>query len=82
MPADEILAYAKRHAVDVIVLGTHGRGRLATTLLGSVADTVVRRASCPVMIVRSAVRRRAAAAAGKSPGSPRRAREGVAAGVQ
>ncbi len=51
--ADEILAYARHRAVDLIVIGTHGRGRLAATLLGSVADKVVRGARCPVMIVRS-----------------------------
>jgi nucleotide-binding universal stress UspA family protein len=62
-PADEILAYAKRHAIDLIVVGSHARGRLASTILGSVADAVVRDATCPVMIVplRPARRRPAAA---------------------
>ena len=60
--ADEILEYARRHAVDLILIGTRGRGRLAATLLGSVADKVVRGARCPVMIVRSPAPRRSTAA--------------------
>jgi nucleotide-binding universal stress UspA family protein len=60
--ADEILTYAGRHAVDLIVIGTRGQGRLAATLLGSVADKVVRGARCPVMIVRSPAPRRSTAA--------------------
>ena len=63
--ADEILTYARRQAVDLIVIGTHGRGRLAATLLGSVADKVVRGAGCPVMIVRSPSPRRSNTVAGK-----------------
>jgi universal stress protein A len=62
VPADEILKYARQHAVDLIVVGTHGRGRLASTLLGSVAEEVVRRAACPILIVRAGPGRRAAAA--------------------
>jgi nucleotide-binding universal stress UspA family protein len=37
---------------DLAVMGTHGRGGLDRTLLGSVADRVVRRAPCPVLTVR------------------------------
>jgi nucleotide-binding universal stress UspA family protein len=63
VPADEILDYARRHAVDLIVVGTHGRGPLASVVLGSVAEAIVRHARCPVMIVPpTAPRRRAAAA--------------------
>ena len=62
-PADEILDYAKRHAIDLIVVGTHGRGPLASAILGSVAEAIVRRAVCPVMIVRAAPPRRRPAAA-------------------
>lgn len=61
--ADEILGYAKRHAIDLIVVGTHGRGRVASAFLGSVAEAVVRDADCPVMIVRAGPPRRRAAAA-------------------
>ena len=62
-PAPAILEYARRHAVDLIVLGSHGRGRLAAALLGNVTDAVVRGARCPVMIVRAAPARRTASAA-------------------
>ena len=51
-PAVEIVKYAKTHASDLIVLGTHGRGGVAHLLLGSVAEKVVRTAPCPVLTVR------------------------------
>ena len=47
----EIVKYAKEHACDLIVMGTHGRGDLTHLLLGSVTDKVVRRAECPVLTV-------------------------------
>jgi nucleotide-binding universal stress UspA family protein len=51
-PAHEILAQAAC-GFDLVVMGTHGRTGLAHAILGSVAEKVVRRASCPVMTVRS-----------------------------
>lgn len=51
-PHLEIVRYAGRHEIDLIVLGTHGRGPLGHLLLGSVAERVVRSAPCPVMTVR------------------------------
>ena len=52
MPADEILRYAREHgAIDLIVLATSGRGRVARLVMGSVADTIVRSAPCPVLTV-------------------------------
>ena len=53
-PADEIARYARIHSIDLIVMGTHGRGRMANLLLGSVAEKVVRTAPCPVLTVREA----------------------------
>jgi nucleotide-binding universal stress UspA family protein len=50
-PAEEILRYAWRHAVDLIVMGTHGRTGVSRLLLGSVAERVVRGARCPVLVV-------------------------------
>jgi nucleotide-binding universal stress UspA family protein len=47
-----IVAVAKRHKYDLIVLGTHGRTGVAHALLGSVAERVVRQAHCPVVTVR------------------------------
>jgi nucleotide-binding universal stress UspA family protein len=52
-PAREILAEAL-HGVDLIVIGTHGRGGMEHFLLGSVAEKVLRKAQCPVMIVPAA----------------------------
>jgi len=51
-PRDEILDYAKRLSIDLIVMGTHGRGGVARAVLGSVAEKVVRGAGCPVLVVR------------------------------
>ena len=50
-PAETIVAYAKTQAVDVIVIGTHGRSGLAHLFMGSVAERVVRFAPCPVLTV-------------------------------
>lgn len=52
-PADAIVRVAQGHEVDLIVMGTHGRTGLAHVFLGSVAEQVVRHASCPVLIARS-----------------------------
>lgn len=52
-PAEEIVRFADQNSVDLIVLGTHGRTGLARILMGSVAEAVVRRASCPVLACKS-----------------------------
>jgi nucleotide-binding universal stress UspA family protein len=51
-PAASIVDYAKAHQIDLIVVGTHGRGAVAHLLMGSVAEKVVRSAPCPVLTVR------------------------------
>jgi nucleotide-binding universal stress UspA family protein len=51
VPVTEILDYVKNHEIDLIVLGTHGRGLVGQMLLGSVAERVVRLASVPVLTV-------------------------------
>jgi len=63
---DIIVKEASSAGADLIVMGTHGRGALRRMFLGSVADQVVRHASCPVVTFRnsdahaaSAVERRA-----------------------
>jgi nucleotide-binding universal stress UspA family protein len=61
-PAGSIVEYAAGHDIDLIVMGTHGRGGMAHLLMGSVAERVVRTAPCPVLTVRRA-RKTAAAAA-------------------
>ena len=50
--ADEIVKCAQDQDVRAIVMGTHGRSGLSHLLLGSVAESVVRQASCPVITVR------------------------------
>jgi universal stress protein A len=45
------LSQAEDSRVDLIVLGSHGRGPLSHLFLGSVADGVLQRARCPVLIV-------------------------------
>ena len=52
LPAHAIVSYAREARVDLIVIGTHGRGPVAHLLLGSVAERVVRTAPCPVLTVR------------------------------
>ncbi len=51
-PFVEIIRYAKNRNIDLIVMGTHGRGPIAHMLMGSVAERVVRKAPCPVLTVR------------------------------
>ena len=51
-PAEEILRVAQEEAVDLIVMGTHGRTGLRHVLMGSVAETVMRTAPCPVFTVK------------------------------
>lgn len=51
-PFVEIVRYAKDNTIDLLVIGTHGRGAIAHMLLGSVAERVVRKAPCPVLVVR------------------------------
>jgi nucleotide-binding universal stress UspA family protein len=53
-PFVEIVRYAKTHEINLIVMGTHGRGPIAHMLLGSVAEKVVRKSPCPVLTVREA----------------------------
>jgi nucleotide-binding universal stress UspA family protein len=51
--AQAITDYARNHAIDLIVVGTHGRGAVSRFLMGSVAERVVRSAPCPVLTVRA-----------------------------
>ena len=52
-PKLEIIQYARDQNIDLIVLATHGRTGLRHVIMGSVAETVVRTAPCPVLTVRS-----------------------------
>ena len=50
-PWQVIVEWAKQHGADLIVLGTHGRTGFSRLMLGSVAERVVRGATCPVLTV-------------------------------
>jgi nucleotide-binding universal stress UspA family protein len=50
-PVESIVSIAQSCQADLIVMGTYGRTGFKRLVLGSVADHVLRRASCPVMIV-------------------------------
>jgi nucleotide-binding universal stress UspA family protein len=52
-PAAEILRVAQETLADIIVMGSHGRRGLDRLLMGSVAEEVVRKASCPVLTVKT-----------------------------
>ena len=49
---DTIVRYAQETAIDLIVIGTHGRTGLSHVLLGSIAERVVQHAPCSVLTVR------------------------------
>jgi nucleotide-binding universal stress UspA family protein len=59
-PAAEIVRIATDEQAEMIVLGTHGRTGLSRLLMGSVAEAIVRRAPCPVLIYRETAERLAA----------------------
>ena len=51
-PGDQIVSAAEAERVDMVVVGSHGRGAVGRLFLGSVSEHVVRNASCPVLVVR------------------------------
>ena len=51
-PADELVHFAEKEGIDVIVIGSTGKGFLKRKLLGSVSHKVVRDAKCSVYVVR------------------------------
>ncbi|MDY9927764.1 universal stress protein [Methanosarcina sp.] len=51
-PSDELIQYAEKNKIDIIVMGTLGKTGLDRLLLGSVAGNVVRHSKVPVMVVR------------------------------
>lgn len=48
---DEIVNYANKNEINIIIMGTHGRKGLEKVMFGSVAEGVVKSASCPVLTV-------------------------------
>jgi nucleotide-binding universal stress UspA family protein len=57
VPDEEIVAQAKAHDVEFIVMGSHGRSALMQALVGSVSEGVIRHAPCPVTVVPRAGKR-------------------------
>ena len=51
-PVDEILLEVENNGYDMVVMGAHGHGVLADTLMGSVSRRVLRRCKTPVLVVR------------------------------
>ena len=51
-PFVEIVRYAREQHIELIVMGTHGRGPVAHMLLGSVAESVFRDAALPMLVLR------------------------------
>ena len=51
-PAHELVEFANKQSVELIVIGTHGRTGLFRTVMGSVTESVVRHAACPVITVK------------------------------
>lgn len=51
-PFDEIVLMANHFNVDLIIIGSHGRGAISRLLLGSTAQRVVEHAPCPVLVVK------------------------------
>jgi nucleotide-binding universal stress UspA family protein len=51
VPAEKILAFVEKEKIDMIIMGAHGRKGLERVIFGSVANKVVKSASCPVLTV-------------------------------
>src|SRR3989338_7905930 len=51
-PFVEIIKYARKEQVDLIVMATHGRSGIEHMLMGSVAEKVVRKSPCPVLTIK------------------------------
>jgi nucleotide-binding universal stress UspA family protein len=52
VPHEEIINFANKNKIDIIIMGTHGRKGIDRMLFGSTAAQVVRYAPCPVLTVR------------------------------
>src|SRR5690554_2993968 len=50
--ADVLETYVREHGIDLVVMTTHGRGGLSRAWLGSVADSFIRQATAPVLLIR------------------------------
>ncbi|MFN3975368.1 MAG: universal stress protein [Dehalococcoidia bacterium] len=57
-PGEEIVALAKERRADLIAISTHGRSGLSRLVFGSVAETVIRSAGTPVLVVKPVSKKR------------------------
>lgn len=51
-PVDAIVTHARNHGISLIIMTTHGRSGLGRLIMGSVAEDVLRKAPCPLLLVR------------------------------
>ncbi len=58
-PSDLILDEAHKNVADLIVMGTHGRRGFSRFVSGSVAESILRHAPCPVLTVKNLKNQRA-----------------------
>lgn len=56
IPFSEIIKYAEEELIDLIIQGSHGRTGIAHLLVGSTTEKVIRKAPCPVLVVRPSER--------------------------
>jgi len=54
-PAEQLLTLARERNVDLFIISTHGHSGLSHLVMGSVAEKIIRHASCPVFVVRAGV---------------------------
>lgn len=54
-PGESIVSAAEAESADLVLVGSHGRGKIGRLLLGSVSEHVVRHAPCPVLVIRPSV---------------------------
>jgi nucleotide-binding universal stress UspA family protein len=52
-PADELVAHCDRVGASLVVVGTRGRGRVASAVLGSTSMRILEHAHCPVLIAKT-----------------------------
>ena len=60
--ASRIVGFAEKEGADLIVMGSHGRTGIQRMLMGSIAEAVVRKARCPVLVLKEAASKTVAAA--------------------
>ena len=69
VPEEEIVSFASENNCGLIVMASHGRTGLSRLLMGSVAEGVMRNASCPVLIVKQPVAKKDASPISATSGS-------------